>query len=91
MNNHNRISAELTDALIEEVIDAIRIVRTKLSFLTSLSAEDRSELSKMGEKSIGFDEKCATYMASHPEFLPGFVNVGELARDRKLRAQILRI
>jgi hypothetical protein len=91
MNNHNNISAELTDALVDEIIADIKAVRAKLSFLVSLTAQDRRELPKMGEKSIGFDEKCALYMAAHPEFLPGFVDMEELARDRKLRAQLLRI
>jgi hypothetical protein len=91
MNNHNRISAELTDELIDEVIADIRAIRAKLSFLVSLNAQDRRELPKMGEKSIGFDEKCVTYMSSHSEFMPGFVDTEELARDRKLRTQLLRI
>lgn len=91
MSTDNRISAQLTDELVNEVIADLQAIRNKLAFLANLSAQDRRELGKMGERSIGFDEKCATYMEAHPEFIPPFVDLSELARDRKLRAQLLRI
>ncbi len=56
MNNTNRISAQLTDGQIDEIIAGIQALQAKLGFLVRLSAQDRRELAKMGEKSIGFDE-----------------------------------
>jgi hypothetical protein len=41
----------------------------------TLSVQERRELLKMGPKSIGFDEKCATYMGNRAEFVPGFVQL----------------
>ncbi len=91
MSTDNRISAQLTDTLVNEVIADIQAIRNKLAFLVNLSAQDRRELGRMGERSIGFDEKCANYMQAHPEFIPPFIDLSELARDRALRAQLLRI
>ena len=41
----------------------------------------------LGEKSVGFDEKCATYMGSNPQFIPGYVIPAEVLKDRALRGQ----
>ena len=45
---------------------------------------------RLGEKTVGFDEKCVAYMQSNPELLPGFVDTAEVDKDRALRAQLLR-
>ncbi|MDB5969345.1 MAG: hypothetical protein JWQ90_1795 [Hydrocarboniphaga sp.] len=45
---------------------------------------------KMGDKSVGFDDKCKIYMESNPEFLPGFVSIAEVQKDRDLRSQMMR-
>ncbi len=34
---------------------------------------------------MGFDAKCAAYMASNPAFLPGFIVLAEVLKDRELR------
>ena len=44
----------------------------------------------MGPKSVGFDEKCTTYMAKRAEFVPGLVDPAEVLKDRTLRTQLLR-
>ena len=44
----------------------------------------------MGDKSVGFDDKCQGYMGSNPEFLPGFIQLAEIVKDRNLRAQMLQ-
>lgn len=90
MSNDNRVSAELSAQDVTEVLGALETVRQKMPFLLTLSTQERREMAKMGEKSIGFDEKCAAYMASNPEFLPGFVDIAEVKKDRALRAQLLR-
>lgn len=89
MTDDNRISAVLTPEDIDAIKTALGIVRAKLPFLVSLTPQDRREIAKMGDKSIGFDEKCALYMKTHPEFLPGFVDIEEVLKDRALRGQIL--
>jgi hypothetical protein len=89
MSNDNLISASISNDDIQAIKDALALIRGKLPFLVSLSPQDRREMVKMGEKSIGFDEKCTLYMSNHAEFVPGFLDMEEVARDRALRAQIL--
>jgi hypothetical protein len=91
MADHNRISAVLSDADIAEIEGHLDAIRAKLPFLITLTTQQRRELAKMGEKSIGFEEKCEAYMQSHPQFLPGYISLEEILKDRQLRTQLLRI
>lgn len=88
MPDDNRISASLTDADKQTILDAVTTIKAKLPFLVSLTPEDRVTMPKMSDKSVAFDEKCATYMDSLPSLVPGFVNVAEVKKDRELRAQL---
>jgi hypothetical protein len=90
MSDMNRVSATLSAADITAIQDAITTILSKLPFLVSLSADDRKSLPKMSDKSQGFDDKCVVYMASNPEFVPGFVDVAEVTKDRTLRGQIMQ-
>jgi hypothetical protein len=90
MTDDNRISAVLTAQDITDILAAITTIQGKLPFLLSLTAQQRKELPKMGDKSAAFDEKCYTYMTSNPEFLPGFVELDEVNKDRALREQIVQ-
>lgn len=90
MSNDNRISAVLSDEDVAAVQAAVASMRAKLPFLVTLSAQERKELPRMGPKSIGFDEKCSTYMGNRAEFVPGFLDPAEVLKDRTLRTQLLR-
>jgi len=88
MTNDNRVSATISPADITAILAAITTIRTKLPFLIPVGAQERLELPKLGEKTIGFHEKCTAYMASNPEFLPGFIQPAEVGKDISLRDQI---
>lgn len=88
MPDDNRISAELTEADKQAVLDAVTLIRSKIPFLLSLTPDERQTLPKMSDKSAAFDDKCATYMDSLPALVPGFVDVNEVKKDRALRAQL---
>ena len=90
MTDDNRISATLTAQDITDINAALQTIRTKLPFLLSITNQERQEMAKLGDKSVGFDEKCAAYIASNPEFLPGFVATAEVSKDRALRAQFMQ-
>ena len=90
MSDDNRVSASISAQDITDINAAIQTIRTKLPFLVSISNQERQEMAKLGDKSMGFDEKCAAYMASNPEFLPGFVLPVEVNKDRALRAQVMQ-
>lgn len=91
MNNDNRVSATLDDGAVGAVIAKVQEIRASMTFLLTLSMQDRKELPKMGDKSIGFDDKCVAYMGSNPEFLPGFIDLAEVRKDRALRTQMMRV
>ncbi|MCB1062168.1 MAG: hypothetical protein KDN20_04505 [Verrucomicrobiae bacterium] len=91
MTDTNRISAELTQQQVDDISAAIQTIRDNLDFLISLSAQDRREMPKLGDKTLAFDEKCASHMAAHPELVPGFVDTAEVAKDRALRIPLANV
>lgn len=85
MPNDNQVSATLTDANITDILTHLAALETLLPFLISRAEGDNNVM--LGEKSVGFDEKCAAYMTSHPQFIHGHVSAAEVLKDRALRAQ----
>ena len=91
MSNLNHISATLSDADVTEIETHLAAIRAKMPFLITLTTQQRKELAKLGEKSVGFEEKCETYMQSHAQFMPGFIGQDEVTKDRTLRSQLLHL
>jgi hypothetical protein len=90
MSSDNRISASMTAQDLTDIQAALQTIRTKLPFLISISNEERRIIPKLGDKSGGFHEKCMAYMNSNPEFLPGFISMAEINKDKALRDQLLQ-
>jgi hypothetical protein len=93
MPNDNRISAEVTPANKTAILTKITEIKALLPFLVNLTKDERVATPKLGTASLGFDEQCASYMASAPNLIPPFVDVAEVNKDRALRvtlADILR-
>jgi hypothetical protein len=93
MPNDNRISAEVTAAQKTSVMTNLTEINTTLDFLINLTKDERIQLPKLGTASLGFDEQCASYMASAPNLVPPFVDPAEVTKDRALRlvlADLLR-
>ncbi|MCX6895936.1 MAG: hypothetical protein NTZ16_10655 [Verrucomicrobia bacterium] len=88
MPNDNQVSVTIPDQTVTDILGHIAAIQTLLPFLLSRDAGDNSVL--LGEKSVGFDEKCANYIASNPDFLPSYINPAEVLKDRTARAQILK-
>lgn len=91
MTNDNRIAATLAPADKASVLEAINLIRTKLPFLVALSSTERRDIPKMSDKTLAFDEKCASYMFAHPELLPGYVDGDEVNRKRQLRLDLTEV
>ncbi len=88
MPDDNLLSVTITDQNVTDVLGHLTGIETILDFLISRDTGDSSVL--LGEKSVGFDEKAAGYMASNPEFIPGFTDPAEVLKDRTARAQFLK-
>ena len=91
MPNDNRISAVLAPADKTTILQKITDIRALLPFLLNLTVKERKELFKLGDKGLGFDEKCRTYMANNSSLVPSYVTVAEVEKDRVLRTAMLDI
>jgi hypothetical protein len=91
MPNDNRISAVLAPADKTTILQKITDIRALLPFLLNLTVQERKELFKLGDKGLGFDEKCKTYMANNATLVPSYVTVAEVEKDRVLRTAMLDI
>jgi len=88
MPNDNQVSAALTDQNVTDILGHITALQTLLPFLISRADGDNNVM--LGDKSVAFDEKCANYMTSNPEFIPGYVDPAEVQKDRALRGQFAK-
>jgi hypothetical protein len=86
--NTNRISATLAQTDREEVMQAIATIKTKLSFLTDLSPEERKALSKMGDKSQAFVTMALEIATQNQDYLPRSFDVEEMRKDVELYDQL---
>jgi len=80
----NRISATLSQADRQAVLDAINTIRTKLPFLIDLSPEERQTLPKMGDKSRGFVSQALEVATQNTDILPRSFDVEEMRKDVEL-------
>lgn len=88
MPDDNRISASLADADKTLILQKIAEIRALLPFLLNLTPDERQTMPKLGEKTLAFDEKCASYMAQNPKLVPSFVELPEMEKDRALRTPL---
>jgi hypothetical protein len=84
----NRISASLSQADRQAVLDAINTIRTKLPFLIDLSPEERRSLPRMGDKSRGFVAQALEVAEQNPDILPRSFDVAEMRKDVELLAAL---
>lgn len=80
----NRISASLSAADKDAVMQAIATIREKLPFLIDLTTEDRRTIVKMGDKSRAFVSKALEVATQNPNFLPRAFDIEEMRRDLAL-------
>lgn len=87
----NRITATLTEADRQAVLDAFQVITSKLPFLISLSPEERRELPKMGDKSVAFVRKSVELAQGGSAYLPGAFDAAEFRADLTLYDALLPI
>ncbi|MEH2162758.1 MAG: hypothetical protein V7K38_17460 [Nostoc sp.] len=80
----NRISATLSPADKEAVMQAIATIKEKLPFLVDLTPEERRTMLKMGDKSRAFVSKALEVATQNPNFLPRSFDLEEMRRDLAL-------
>jgi len=81
---NNKVSAEVTEAMMAEFKKDMEAIKAKYPWLISLTDEERNSGLRIGDKTYTFVSKVVEYVDSHPEYLPSYINVAELKKDFKL-------
>ncbi|MCC5616430.1 hypothetical protein LC605_15400 [Nostoc sp. CHAB 5836] len=79
-----KVSAKLSSADREAVMQAITTIREKLPFLIDLTTEERKALPKLGDKSRAFVSKALEIGTQNPDFLPRSFDLNEMRQDIEL-------
>ncbi|MDZ8261866.1 hypothetical protein [Nostoc sp. ChiQUE01b] len=80
----NKVSAKLSSADREAVMQAITTICEKLPFLIDLTTEERKALPKLGDKSRAFVSKALEIGTQNPDFLPRSFDLNEMRQDIEL-------
>ena len=87
----NHISATLSQADRQAVLDAVNTIRAKLPFLIDLSPEERKALPKMGDTGRGFVAQALEVAEQNPDILPRSFDVSEMRKDLELLNALLPV
>lgn len=88
---YQNISATLPDQNLAEIKAAIVTIRANMSFLISLTADERRKRIKMGDKSLAFVRNSISATQNNSEILPGNFNVEEFEKDYRLTVALTEI
>ncbi len=91
MNYQNQLSASISDSDLNEILDAITFINTKLPDLVLLSALERSALPKTSSDTINFIYENLKLADEAPELVPDCVDLAELRKDLALIKSIEKI
>jgi hypothetical protein len=91
MSDVNRISASLSDQAMQEIIKHLDAIDALLTFNVTLKPGERRDIPGIGTARGAMDEAFQMQMAAHPELIPSYVDMKEVARDRELRSRIGRV
>jgi hypothetical protein len=87
----NRITATLSEADRQAVLEAFQTIMSKLPFLVSLTPEERRELPKMGDKSVAFVRKSVEMAQEGSDYLPGAFDAAEFKSDLAIYDALLPV
>jgi len=77
----NRVSFSITPEVEQSILDAIAQIENDLPMLINLSADDRHDLPKMGDKTLAFVTKSLEYAKQNSGIVPPFLNISEFEKD----------
>lgn len=86
--NQDLVHGELSAEQQQTIMDLIGQIRSQLPFLINLTAEDRRNLPKLGNKSRAFVDQGLTLANQNPGILPRSFDLEEYARDVALVRQL---
>jgi hypothetical protein len=84
----NRISHELSQQKVDEIMAHISAIREALPFLVGLSTAERQRLLKAGDRSQAFINKASEVGQQIADHLPGSLDLDEMRKDVALRDRL---
>jgi hypothetical protein len=89
MTSSSKVSINISEADLAEINAGIQTLQNKLMpYLVTLSADERKELPKMGDKTVSFVQKTQEYCKQNPDLVPQFLDVDALNIDVEAYEQI---
>jgi hypothetical protein len=83
MTNDNKISASISAQDMTDIMAAFATIKAKLPFLINLSMEEKRRMPNIGTERGGMVETFTIEMDLHPDLIPTYVDMPELALDGK--------
>jgi len=84
MPDDNRISGDITAAVKAQVLTKIQEIFDLLALLINLARDDKRGIPTIGPERAGMIEIFIQQMTANPALVPSYVNMTEVADDRKL-------
>lgn len=91
MANDNRISETITEDVKTQILTKFQEIADLLPFLGNLTNDEKRGITTIGTEREAMDTTFNAEMVAHPDLIPSYVDTEELARDRKLRADLLEL
>lgn len=89
MTSKNQISVVIPQTVIDAVTEKLQQCKTELApYLQALTAEERIELFKMGNKTVATVQKTKSYVVTNPEFVPSYMDTTEFLKDESVVSQL---
>ncbi len=78
-NNHSQsIPQNVLDEVKQKISESIALLNP---YIVSLTPEERSDLAKLGDKTLAFVEKTKSHSTDNPQLRPAYFNPDEFAVD----------
>ena len=82
------IVVSITASEKQAILDKIAELAALLPWTIGLSDLERKGMLKLGDKSLGFDQKVVSYMENRPDLVPGYVDMTILEQNRGARQDV---
>jgi hypothetical protein len=82
MSAPNQLNVEIPQTVIDSVLAKLGDCKAELApYMQGLTAQERQDLFKMGDKTVSTVQKTQSYTVTNPEFAPAYMDIREFNRD----------
>jgi hypothetical protein len=89
--SYSNLSVSLTPAQKTDIITKINAVKSSLTFMVNLTAEERKKLRKVAEKRQGYVNDVMAAVKANPSVIPSAINTVEYYKDAQLFLDMVEI